>query len=445
MSEQKRLALTLKVELTVPRTGIDFKNMISAFQQLSELGVVPLFEAALEAIEQEAGEYLKREDPGRFSWHGYESKKPKSWRTPFGEVHHRYRRMKDKVKGDTFSPLSAALVIPPRKQLTWPLLAGPVALASELSFRKATKEARRFGVGVGPSKSSTWLYFQQFSQGGLDPRKPRGERTLDVVIADGTKLKLQERGKSAGKADLRLALSQRRDGKWLQVAAFSLDKSWSQLKDRLRRDFPGHEVEALLTDGEEHIEALADDGTCIQRCLVHGPRGLTTAMYLDGLSKTERGAISKLFHDAKAWHTDQAALRALPQKDLSYLEDLVEKADEVFRQLLDRLPLTAARARIYLQRFVKSAISYLRALIKGEEPLPAVTTNAAENVFSQINIRLKKIGRRWSLLGALNMLRVLLSKALNSEHWEEYLKLFSATPGAITITCQVLPYYWINS
>ena len=169
------------------------------------------------------------------------------------------------------------------------------------------------------------------------------------------------------------------------------------------------------------------------------------AMYLDGLSKAQRDAIGRLFRDAKAWHTDQAALRALPQKDLSYLEDLVEKADAVCEQILDRLPLTAVRARTYLQRFVRSAISYLRALLKGEEPLPTVTTNAAENVFSQINIRLKKIGRRWSLVGALNMLRVLLAKVLNSEHWEEYLKLFSATPGAITVTCAVLPYYWINS
>ncbi|MCK4538860.1 MAG: hypothetical protein KAV42_08715 [Candidatus Krumholzibacteria bacterium] len=60
MSEQKRLALTLKVELTIPRTGIDFNNMISAFQQLSKLGVVPLFEAALDAIEREAGTHSTR-------------------------------------------------------------------------------------------------------------------------------------------------------------------------------------------------------------------------------------------------------------------------------------------------------------------------------------------------------------------------------------------------
>ena len=79
MPEQKRLALTLNIELTIPRTGIDFNNMISAFDQISELGVVPLFEAALEAIEREAGEYLIREDPGRFVWHGYTSKKSKRW------------------------------------------------------------------------------------------------------------------------------------------------------------------------------------------------------------------------------------------------------------------------------------------------------------------------------------------------------------------------------
>ena len=408
MPEQKRLALTLKVELTIPRTGIDFNNMISAFQQLSELGVVPLFEAALEAIEREAGEYLIREDPGRFTWHGYASIKPKRWVMPFGEVHHRYRRMRDKIKEDTFSPLRTALVIPPRKQLTWPVMSGPVGLASELSFRRATREASRIRGCVGASKSSTWLYFQEFSLDGLDPIKPESRRTLDVVIADGTKVKLQEKGTSVGTTDLRLVLSQRRDGGRLQLAAFALDKTWLQLKERLRQDFPDQQVKVLLTDGEERIEDLADEDTRIQRCLVHGPRGLNMAMYL------------------------------------AHLRELIERADRLCRRILGLLPAEAYRSRFYLNRFVKNGITYLHALIEGDKPLSSVTTNAAENVFSQMNLRIKKIGRRWSIPGAMNMLRVLLAKALNSEHWEEYLGLFSASPGAVSIKCHVPKPYWID-
>ena len=444
MPEQKRLALTLKVELTIPRTGIDFNNMISAFQQLSELGVVPLFEAALEAIEREAGEYLIREDPGRFTWHGYASIKPKRWVMPFGEVHHRYRRMRDKIKEDTFSPLRTALVIPPRKQLTWPVMSGPVGLASELSFRRATREASRIRGGVGASKSSTWLYFQEFSLDGLDPIKPKSRRTLDVVIADGTKVKLQEKGTSVGTTDLRLVLSQRRDGGRLQLAAFALDKTWLQLKERLRQDFPDQQVKVLLTDGEERIEDLADEDTRIQRCLVHGPRGLNMAMYLDGLSLKARKHICRVFRNAEAWNADKAALDGLADEDLAHLRELIERADRLCRRILGLLPAEAYRSRFYLNRFVKNGITYLHALIEGDKPLSSVTTNAAENVFSQMNLRIKKIGRRWSIPGAMNMLRVLLAKALNSEHWEEYLGLFSASPGAVSIKCHVPKPYWID-
>jgi hypothetical protein len=443
MPEQKRLALTLEIELTIPRTGIDFNNMISAFDQISELGVVPLFEAALEAIEQEAGEYLIREDPGRFVWHGYTSKKSKQWVTPFGRVEHRYRRMRDKLKGDTFCPLRTALVIPARRQLTWPLMVGPVGLASELSFRRASREARRIRGGAGASRSSTWQYFQEFSLGGIDPVKPAAQRTLDVAIADGTKVKLQDKGRSAGASDLRLVLSQRRDGRGLQVAAFAMDKTWAQLKERLRRDFPGQDVKVLLTDGEERIEDLADDGTRIQRCLVHGPRGFNMAMYLDGLSLGTRRYISRIFRDTAAWNADKAALGKLADEELYYLHRLIKQAERLCREIHSLLPSEAYRSRYYLDRFMKNGITYLNALIEGDAPLPSVTTNVAENVFSQINLRLKKIGRRWSIPGAMNMLRVLLAKALNSEHWEEYLDLFSSSPGAVSIKCHVPEPVWI--
>jgi len=444
MPEQKRLALTLEIELTIPRTGIDFNNMISAFDQLSELGIVPLFEAALEAIEREAGEYLIREDPGRFVWHGYASKRPKRWVTPFGRGEHRYRRMRDKLKGDTFCPLRTALVIPARRQLTWPLMVGPVGLASELSFRRATGEARRIRGGVGASKSSVWQYFQEFSLDGIDPVRPAAKRTLDVVIADGTKVKLQDRGRSGGMSDLRLVLSHKRSGGELQVAAFAIGKTWTQLKERLRRDFPDQEVKILLTDGEAQIEALADEGTRIQRCLVHGPRGLTMAMYLDGLSLKTRGHIHRIFRDAEALNADKAALGKLADEDLYHLLQLVEQTERLCRRILRLLPAEAYRSRFYLDRFVKNGITYLQALIEGDAPLPSVTTNAAENLFSQLNLRIKKIGRRWSIPGAINMLRVLLTKALNSEHWEEYLKLMSSSPGSVSIRCDVPKPVWIT-
>ena len=165
-------------------------------------------------------------------------------------------------------------------------------------------------------------------------------------------------------------------------------------------------------------------------------------MFLDGLNKSERDSIFALYRSAKAWHMDRATLESLSEQDRSDLRDLVDQADEIHQQILKRLPPEAMKARYYLLRFSRHAISYLRELLDRGQSIPAVNTNAAEMVFSQVGVRLKKIGRRWSAGGALNMLRVLLTKALNSQHWEEYLQLMKASPGGIEVECRVHPWRW---
>lgn len=441
MDGQRQLVVTLATTITIPPGDLQFNTLIAAFNQFGELSIGQLFETCLDQLEQRVGQELVAAHPGRFVWYGRQGSRPKKWVLPFGPVKHHYRRMLDRKQNWLFCPLREALEIPKHRRLTWPVLAGPVGLASELSFRRATAEAFRL-QGIGPAKSTTWAYFQAFAEGGLEPLLPPRQRTLEVVVADGTKLKQQHEGFNVGQMDLRIVLSTQRDGGRLQVAAFGLDDAWPTLKERLRRDFPGHQVDSLITDGEEAIEVLADARTRLQRCLVHGPRGFAFALYADGYKKPQQRPYLELFGDVRAWQMDAAALAGLASQSRYRLLGLTDQAKTTADQILDLLPKRATTARSYIQRYVQPSLSYLRALLNGESPLPAVTTNQAENAFSRMDLRLKRIGRRWSLEGALNMIRVLLTKAFRGDHWREYLGALTSSPGAVSIETKILDQRW---
>jgi hypothetical protein len=444
MDGQRRLVITLAVEVNVPPSGLEFNSLVAAFHRFGEVSTARLFEVTLEALEKRLGERMMAEQPGRFVWNGFQGSQAKSWILPFGEVRHRYRRLRDRHSGKHLVPLREGLAIPLRKRFTWATLIGPVGLASELSFRRAAREGRRLQGDIGPSKSTTWDYFQSLADSGLDPFLPPSQRTMEVVLADATKLKQQARGRNQEPMDLRVVLSERRNGGDLQVAAFDLEAEWPVLKRRLERACPGQTVGVLLTDGELGTEALADQWTRVQRCLFHGPRGLRFALYQDGLKKRHQDPILHKLLSAEAWCTNAEALAALPQRSRYHLRGLLDRAKYVCEEILQELPAGAEHARSYLSRFVHDGLAFLRALLNGEPPLPGVTTNQLENIFSQMDLRLKEIGRRWSFHGATRMVRILLTKIFRPELWNEHLAALRGLPGAVTIEARILDHGWVS-
>lgn len=95
------------------------------------------------------------------------------------------------------------------------------------------------------------------------------------------------------------------------------------------------------------------------------------------------------------------------------------------------------RAPTYLASFTTGWPSSGRSST-GNHPYPGVTTNPLENVSSQMDVRLKEIGRRWSLEGATNMVRVFLTKIFRPELWEEHLATLRGVPDALTVEVKIL-------
>jgi len=372
MDSPRQLVITLAVTVTLPPGELDFNSLICAFGHFGDLTVGRIFEVTLDALETRIGEDLIASEPGCFVWNGRQGSTPKQWILPFGQVRHHYRRMLDRRTGSVFCPLREALAIPRYKRLTWPVLAGPLGLVPELSYRRASAEGRRLQQGAGPGRSSTWMHFQAFAQSELDPLLAPAERELEVVIADGTKLKQQRAGYDDGKMELRIAL------------------------------------------------------------------------YQDGYRKPDQRRFLKHFRNVDAWKADAEALQKISHSDREVLENMVTQAETVSARILELLPMKASHARSYIKNYVQPSLSYVRALLDGELPLPAVTTNKAENAIGQMTTRLKGIGKRWGLEGGLNIVRALLTKIFNNRLWRERIEVFASSLGGVTLQSRILDVTWAS-
>lgn len=363
---------------------------------------------------------LRRLDPGRYRDKGYGQRQ---WRLPFGRVSYRLRKLKDRRTGAVFSPLREGVGIPDRVRWCEEALLPGYRLGVLQSFRKSARTvARSAPTGEGPNYRTLHRRFQGFAANHLNPvpelSHTRGPKPATHQQADGTKLKIQRAGFDAGAADLRIVVGSRTPEGKLEVLDFSLGKSWDQIAERVRNRFP-RPPRTLVHDGEEEIpKALAGPDTVCQRCLVHGQRNLAYALYKDGFKGTDQNWAKRAFAGITGLRLCKEELQALDPKDKRGLQELLAESERAFERLKEKLPLTTYPAtRQYVLSLVDQGLSYLHHLLRGGEKFP-LTTNRTENIMGQLALRLKKIGRRWSLDGGLNMLAAVLISSLHPDRYD---------------------------
>lgn len=198
----------------------------------------------------------------------------------------------------------------------------------------------------------------------------------------------------------------------------------------------------MHSDGERAMEVLLGDHTALQRCLTHGWRGLSQALYQDGLKKGKQGFFKRLYFEAQAFKQDKEAIKFLPKETKAKLKELLKEAEMWSKTIYYTLPDKAVCAKAYIQGFRENALTYLHQLLNNEKVV-AVNTNAVENAFSQTDTRLKSIGKgRWSVLGCLAMVNALLAKAYNKKEWEHFINQLKAHFEQIKIVNLEISHQW---
>jgi len=416
--------------VSVPEGASLFQALVLALWKFQGFLAGELFVKLLAAIEERLVGELRAREPGRYRDKGYGQRQ---WRLPFGTVRYRLRKLKDLQGGGVFSPLREAVGIPDRVRWCEESLLPGYRLGILQSFRKSARTvAKSAPAGVGPNHSTLHRRFQDFAAGHLDPipdlSHTRGSKPTAHQQADGTKLKLQRAGHDAGLTDLRIVIGSRTPGSKLEVLDFSLGTSWEQIAARVRTRFP-RPARSLVYDGEPGItEALAGPETVCQRCLVHGQRNLKSALYADGFKRAEQRWVKRDFAAIAGLRLCQKELHALDPENRRALQQLLTESERAAERLKAKLPVSTYPAtRSYVLGLVDQGLSYLRHMLDGGEKLP-LSTNRSENIMGQLALRLKRIGRRWSLEGGLNMIAAVLTSAL---HPERYDKIERAARGAL--------------
>lgn len=433
--------------MSVPEGASLFQALVLALWKFQGFLAGELFVNLLAAIEERLVRELRAHEPGRYRDKGYGQRQ---WRLPFGRISYRLRKLKDLSTGKVFSPLREAVGIPDRVRWCEETLLPGYRLGILQSFRKSARTvARSAPTGEGPNYRTLHRRFQDFAAANLNPvpdlSHTRGPKPAAHQQADGTKLKLQNAGRDAGSTDLRIVIGSRKPGSKLEVLDFSLGTSWDEIAARVRSKFP-RAPRSLVHDGEEEIaKALAGPDTVCQRCLVHGQRNLKFALYADGFKGADQKWVKRDFAAITGLRLCKEELEALDPNDKRTLQELLTESEKAVDRLKKKLPAgTYPATRTYVLGLVDQGLNYLHHLLRGGEKIP-LTTNRSENIMGQLALRLKRIGRRWSLAGGLNMIAAILTSSL---HPERYDKIESAARGElhpqVSILVNDLTVSWVS-
>jgi hypothetical protein len=140
----------------------------------------------------------------------------------------------------------------------------------------------------------------------------------------------------------------------------------------------------------------------------------------------------------------QADIEKLRPEDRPLVEQMVEKTQQGFEQLLAALdPQRYPRTRTYIENLMVPVTTFLKHWLENGEVIP-LTTNAIENAFSQVNNRIKRVGRRWSEAGLLNWLKVTFYKIFKPELWTTLWNSERDIPKIKLISLQI-SWHWSNA
>jgi hypothetical protein len=244
------------------------------------------------------------------------------------------------------------------------------------------------------------------------------DKAFRFLLVDGTKVHLQgPGGQDLGKVEMRWALASLGGLSRFEPVGFWIDRDWGAIR-KLEQRLEYAKLEVLFCDGGQGIEEkLLHPGMKVQRCKWHADREFPYYLYADGFKKAQQQFLVNKLQSIPVMMVTQPDVEKLLPEDRPAVEQLVEKTRQGFEQLLAALdPQCYPRTRTYVENLMEPVMTFLKRWLETGEVIP-LTTNAIENAFSQVNNRIKRVGRRWSEGGLLNWLKVTFYKIFKPELW----------------------------
>ncbi len=410
------ITLELRLVFEIPNSGLTINGLIGGLKE--SVGQIhgAILQSVMKALEERLIDTLVRSDPERYRRNGSQSK-PRYLKTSLAVVKYRFGQVRDQQSGRSLTPLVEALAIPAYDHYLEEALEPGIGLTVHVSYRRARSEVERIaGQSMSPTTLHRRLQELAISHDPFGAMKDRGFRFL---LADGTKVHLQGRaGKDLGQVEMRWAMASSGSPSGFEPVGFWLDTEWAEIRKELESRLDYQKLEVLFCDGGPGIEqSLLHPGMKSQRCEWHAKRDFPYLLYADGFKKAEQKPLIDKLQAIPVMNVTQTKLEALRAEDRAVVEQIVEKTQQGFEQLLQALdPQRYPHTRTYIENLIEPVTTFLNWWLEKGELIP-FTTNAIENAFSRVNNRIKRVGRRWSERGLLNWLKVAFYKIFKPELW----------------------------
>ena len=410
------ITIDLRLVFKIPSSKLTINGLIHGRKESSFQIHEAIITTLLEAIEmREVQRYLNK-DPMRYRKNGHQSK-PRKMICSLCTFSHRFAQVLDIKTGRSFMPLAKALSIPAPVHFLEEALEPSIGLCTHVSYRRAAKEIDRI-QDCSMSHTTVHRRLQGFAQ-DHEPFDNLKKRPFRFLLVDGTKVRLQgKRGKDMGLAETRWSLASEGPQHRFEPVGFWIHSDWKTIRKDLSKRLNYRKLKILFSDGAPGVEdALLSKTMIHQRCLWHGKRDFPYLLYADGLKKVEQQPFVKQLNAIPAMIMTKGQLEQLRPEDRPRVEQIIKQTKQEFSELLNVLhPDKYPKARTYIENLIQPVSTFLSWWLNKGTTIP-LNTNAIESAFSQVNNRIKHIGRRWSDKGLLNWLKIVFYKIFKPELW----------------------------
>jgi hypothetical protein len=437
------ITLELHLIFQIPESGLTINGLIGGLKEAAGQIDGAILESLMKALEERLIEAMVHSDPERYRRNGSQSK-PRYLKSSLGTVAYRFAQLRDEHSGRSLTPLVEALGLPAYDHYLEEALEPGIGLSVHVSYRRATREVERIR-GQSMSPSTVHRRLQELAQ-SHDPFGSLQGRGFRYLVVDGTKVQLQgARGQDLGQVEMRWALASVGASQRFEPVGFWIDTGWPEIRKQLESRLDYERLEVLFCDGGPGItENLLHPAMRAQRCLWHGKREFPYFLYNDGFKKAEQRELVDKLKAVPIMTVVQADVERLRAEDRRGVEQMIDRTRACFQQLIDALdPQRYPQTRTYIANLVEPAMTFLYHWLDKGEAI-ALTTNAIENAFSQVNNRIKRVGRRWSEQGLLNWLKVTFYKIFKPELWNTLWNTDNNQPKIKLLSVQA-SWRWSNA